>query len=166
MKNEAGVGPFFEEKKYKLSQYHIQMTPFQPLFSAANGQRTKYLLTRVVVTYSCYGHFLLIYFSATILGSVTRFGNFLHFGQPFKAGGNNYFTQITHIVRQFLKRCQNHSFFQCIHFWANFIDIWRFLSGHTASGCTSGLILVAGPGPGIVFILVCLRIKKTEWAST
>ena len=34
--------------------------------------------------------------------SVTRFGNFLHFGQPFKAGGNNYFTQITHIVRQFL----------------------------------------------------------------
>ena len=34
--------------------------------------------------------------------SVTRFGDFLHFGQPFKAGGNNYFTQITLIVRQFL----------------------------------------------------------------
>ena len=34
--------------------------------------------------------------------SVTRDGDFLHFGQPFKAGGNNYFTQITHIVWQFL----------------------------------------------------------------
>ena len=26
---------------------------------------------------------------------------FLHFGQPFKGGGNNYFTQIAHIVSQF-----------------------------------------------------------------
>ena len=34
--------------------------------------------------------------------SVTRLGNFLHCGQPFKSGGNNYFTQIAHIVRQFL----------------------------------------------------------------
>ena len=34
--------------------------------------------------------------------SVTRFGDFLHFGQPFKADGNNYFTKITHIVGQFL----------------------------------------------------------------
>ena len=35
-------------------------------------------------------------------GSVTRLGDFLLFGQAFKAGGNNYFTQITDIVRQFL----------------------------------------------------------------
>ena len=34
--------------------------------------------------------------------SVTRLGDFLHFGQPFKASGNYYFTQIAHIVRQFL----------------------------------------------------------------
>ena len=34
--------------------------------------------------------------------SVTRLGDFLHFGQPFKSGGNNYFRQIAHIVRQFL----------------------------------------------------------------
>ena len=33
-------------------------------------------------------------------GSVTRLGDFLHFGQPFKAGGNNFFTQITDIIRQ------------------------------------------------------------------
>ena len=32
----------------------------------------------------------------------TRLGDFLHFGQPFKAGGNYYFTQIAHILRQFL----------------------------------------------------------------
>ena len=36
----------------------------------------------------------------------------LNFGQLFKAGGNNYFAQITHIVRQFLYRYQNRSFFQ------------------------------------------------------
>ena len=37
------------------------------------------------------------------LASVTRLGDFLHFGQPFKeANGNNYFTQIAHIVSQFL----------------------------------------------------------------
>ena len=34
--------------------------------------------------------------------SVTRLGDFLHFGQTFKAAGNKYFTQIAHIVRQFL----------------------------------------------------------------
>ena len=34
--------------------------------------------------------------------SVTRLGDFLHFGQQFKAGGKNYFTQIAHIVREFL----------------------------------------------------------------
>ena len=31
-----------------------------------------------------------------------QIGPFLHFGQPFKAGSNSYFTQIAHIVRQFL----------------------------------------------------------------
>ena len=34
--------------------------------------------------------------------SVTRLGDFLHFGRSFKSGGNNYFSQIAHIVRQFL----------------------------------------------------------------
>ena len=28
--------------------------------------------------------------------------------------------------------CQSHSFFLWNHFWATFIDIWRFFSGHTA----------------------------------
>ena len=31
-----------------------------------------------------------------------QIGRFLHFGQPFKAGGNNYFTPIAHIIGQFL----------------------------------------------------------------
>ena len=35
--------------------------------------------------------------------SVTRLGNLLHFGQLFKAYGNNYFVQIAHISRQFFK---------------------------------------------------------------
>ena len=35
--------------------------------------------------------------------SVTRLGNLLHFGQLFKACGNNYFFQIDHIFMQFFK---------------------------------------------------------------
>ena len=34
--------------------------------------------------------------------SVNRLGDLLHFGQLFKACGNNYFAQITLIFRQFL----------------------------------------------------------------
>ena len=33
--------------------------------------------------------------------SVTRLGDFLDFGQVFKAIGNNKFAQISHILRQF-----------------------------------------------------------------
>ena len=43
--------------------------------------------------------------------SVTRLGDLLDFGQLFKAFGNNQFTQISHILRQFLYRCQNLSLF-------------------------------------------------------
>ena len=34
--------------------------------------------------------------------SVTRLGDLLHFGQLFKACGNNYFAQIVHIFKDFL----------------------------------------------------------------
>ena len=34
--------------------------------------------------------------------SVTRLGDLLHFGQLFKACGNNYFGQIAQICKQFL----------------------------------------------------------------
>ena len=34
--------------------------------------------------------------------SVTRLGDLLDFGQLFKAFGKNYFTQISHILKQFL----------------------------------------------------------------
>ena len=43
--------------------------------------------------------------------SSDQFGQFLHFGQPFKALEHNQFAQISYILRQFLYRCQNHSFF-------------------------------------------------------
>ena len=46
-----------------------------------------------------------------VLISVTRLGDLLHFGQLFKACGNNHFTQIAHIFRDFLWRCQNLWFF-------------------------------------------------------
>ena len=38
----------------------------------------------------------------SIIYSVIRLGDFMLFGQAFKAGDNHYFTQIAHIVRQFL----------------------------------------------------------------
>ena len=37
-----------------------------------------------------------------LVSSVTRLGNLLDFGQVFKAFGNKYFAQISHILRQFL----------------------------------------------------------------
>ena len=39
--------------------------------------------------------------------SVTRLGDLLDFGQVFKAFSNNYFAQISHILKQILLRCQN-----------------------------------------------------------
>ena len=34
--------------------------------------------------------------------SATRLGNLLHFGQLFKACGNNYFAKIAHVFSQYL----------------------------------------------------------------
>ena len=39
----------------------------------------------------------------TTASSVTRLGDLFHFGQLFKAGGNNYFAQIAHIFDKFSK---------------------------------------------------------------
>ena len=75
-------------------------------------------------------HFL----GAVICGQCDQIGNVLHIGQLFKAFGNNELAQISHILRQFLLRCQNLSFFWCNHFCATLIDIWQFLSGHTVCG--------------------------------
>ena len=43
-------------------------------------------------------------FKLTLLvgSSVTRLGNLFDFGQLFKAFGNNYFAQISYILRQFV----------------------------------------------------------------
>ena len=38
----------------------------------------------------------------SLVTSVTRLGDFLHFGQPFKAFDNNNFAQISYILSQFL----------------------------------------------------------------
>ena len=67
----------------------------------------------------------------SMLSSVYRLGDLLNFGQLFKASGSNYFAQISLILRLFLYRCQNLSFFKWNHFWPTFIDIWQFFSGHT-----------------------------------
>ena len=81
--NEAGVGPFLKkdnENVIKAPVFGIDQTWILILHSLNSLSNS---------------------FSLTI--SVTRFGNFLHFGQQFKAGVNNYFTQIAHISRNFCK---------------------------------------------------------------
>ena len=62
---------------------------------------------------------------------MTRLGDCLHFGQPLKAAGNNYFTQIAHIVRQFCKGVKIIHFSTEI-FLGNFYSHLGF-SGHTGS---------------------------------
>ena len=47
---------------------------------------------------------------------VTRLGDLLHIGQLFKAYGNNYFAQITHIFRQFFKGVKTFHFYSEIIF--------------------------------------------------
>ena len=51
---------------------------------------------------------------------VTRLGEFLHFGQLFKAFGNNYFTQISHILRHFFAKVSKYIIFQVKSFLGNF----------------------------------------------
>ena len=48
------------------------------------------------LSYGCshWGNFKLHLFNLLFEASVTRLGDLLHFGQLFKAGGNNYFAQI------------------------------------------------------------------------
>ena len=53
--------------------------------------------------------------------SVTRLGDLLVFGQLFKAFGNNKSAQISHTFLG--KFCKSVKIY---HFWATFIDIWRF----------------------------------------
>ena len=65
-------------------------------------------------------------------GSVTRLGDLLHFRQLFKAGGKNYFAQITHIFGNFCKRVKIFHFSSGIIFGQPFIDIWRLFTDHTA----------------------------------
>ena len=59
--------------------------------------------------------------------SVTRLGDLFHLRQLFKACGNNSFA---HILGNFCKSVKIFIFL-VKSFWATFIDIWRFFSGHT-----------------------------------
>ena len=63
--------------------------------------------------------------------SVTRLGNFLDFGQLFKAFGHNLFPKSTFLC-SFIKVSKS-LIFLVKSFWATFIDIWWFFTGHTGS---------------------------------
>ena len=72
---------------------------------------------------------------------MTRLGDFLHFGQFFKACCNTYFTQITHILGNFCKGVKIFHFL-VESFWAIFIDIWRLSTGNTAAEPMSSALCV------------------------
>ena len=64
---------------------------------------------------------------------MTRLGDLMHFGQLFKACGNNYFFQIAFIIIKKIVKAAKSLIFQVKSFlWATFIDIWRLFTGHTA----------------------------------
>ena len=49
-------------------------------------------------------------FKIELPSSVTRLGDLLHFGQLFKACGNNYFAQITPFLGNYCKGAKNVNF--------------------------------------------------------
>ena len=61
---------------------------------------------------------------------MTRLGNLLHFGQLFKAFGNNNFAQIATFLGKLLKVSKSYIFLVKSVF-GNFIDIWQPFTGHT-----------------------------------
>ena len=67
----------------------------------------------------------------SLINSVTRLGDLLDFGQLFKAFGNNYFAQISHIHRQFCKGVKS-LIFLVKPFLGNFYRHMAIFSGHTA----------------------------------
>ena len=61
-----------------------------------------------------------------------QIGRFLHFGQLFKGGGNNYFAQIArpHYYAIFVT-VSKFVIFLVQTFLGNFYSIWRLFTGHT-----------------------------------
>ena len=62
-----------------------------------------------------------------MLASVTRFGDFLHFRQIFKACGTNYFALMAHILGSFWKRVKIFHFSSGIIFGSILLTFGDFL---------------------------------------
>ena len=63
---------------------------------------------------------------------VTRLGDILDFGEVFKAFGNNYFAQISHILRHFVNVSKS-VIFLILSFLGKFYRHLAIFSGH--AGC-------------------------------
>ena len=77
------------------------LTKLAQIFGNFLGYYEKHYFT-VKTGGATFGYFLFQHLVTLVAASVTRLGDFLHLGQSFKAGGNNHFTQIAHIGRQFM----------------------------------------------------------------
>ena len=58
-----------------------------------------------------------------------------------KPGATIILTKLLTHLRQFLKRCQNLSFYWRNPFWAIFVDIWGLFTGHTVSKAKKSTVL-------------------------
>ena len=121
-KTEAGVGPFLKTIISKVDRTHSEF--FLSVYQCCESRDIRFDSKKSQFQRNLFPLKKIFHLSLTT--SVTRLGDWLDFGQLFKAIGNIYFAQISHILRHFLWRWQNLSFFKWNHFWATFIDIWRF----------------------------------------
>ena len=83
----------------------------------------------------------IICFSAS--NSVTRLGNFWHFGQLFKAGGKNYFAQIAHIFSTIFEQESK-----------SFIFLVKSFLGQLLNTFGDILLVMLGPSNPIEYFLV------------
>ena len=63
---------------------------------------------------------------------MTRFGNLLDFGNFSKPLVTINLPKSLTLLGNFCKDAKIFNFFEWNHFWATFVDIWLFFTGHTA----------------------------------
>jgi len=92
------VGLFFRGERGVKKVKNSFKSP--KMFFKIYGSRT--LISLLLSLYFSCIYELKCLFIASIISSVTRLGDLFDFGQLFTAFGNNYFAQISHILRHFL----------------------------------------------------------------
>ena len=124
-----------------LFTFRVIQSAFHSKYGQAN---VKALQNRFKIIFKHYDEVLLLIKLAFPSTSVTRLVDVLEFGQVFKAFGNNYFAQISRILREFFVNESKSIIFLVKSFLGNFFDIWRFFLVTLLSIPTPGTCLNQG----------------------